>query len=393
MAERVDYRDSEMYRQGQEQLRVEEEQRRLAAIAAGQPLATNVGMKTEQGFFNDTTTPITAYYLDPASAGQQSTYNTSDFYGNADYARMTGRQIGGQQQSLADVLRARSEGRGGPSLAELQLAQTLEQNKRDAAGALQAAGRTINPALAQRLLMQQRANLNQQAAGQAAITRAGEQQAAQTALANQLAQMRGAETSAYQQGGSLGLNQEQLGVQTQENQRQRELDIALANQRAAQTASGQASTESQNSADRQAKREADIGTAVVKAAEAAAAYDGGIMGMAKGGRLDPKDDSVYITKDGKRTKRGIWANVYLKNKREGKADGGKIQELKKMDNEKNDTVPAMLSPGEIVIPRSIVAAPNPGMAAHRFVEALLANKDKKEAKTIALKAALSKGAK
>lgn len=43
----------------------------------------------------------------------------------------------------------------------------------------------------------------------------------------------------------------------------------------------------------------------------------------KGGYL--KDKNTYVTKDGKKTKRGLWANVYLKKKREGKLqDGGLV---------------------------------------------------------------------
>ena len=40
----------------------------------------------------------------------------------------------------------------------------------------------------------------------------------------------------------------------------------------------------------------------------------------EGGYL--KDEDTYITKEGKSTKRGLWANVYLKKKREGKIDMG-----------------------------------------------------------------------
>lgn len=40
----------------------------------------------------------------------------------------------------------------------------------------------------------------------------------------------------------------------------------------------------------------------------------------EGGYL--KDEDTYITKEGKSTKRGLWANVYLKKKREGKLDMG-----------------------------------------------------------------------
>ncbi|NJL78444.1 MAG: hypothetical protein HC917_05575, partial [Richelia sp. SM2_1_7] len=40
-----------------------------------------------------------------------------------------------------------------------------------------------------------------------------------------------------------------------------------------------------------------------------------IITMAKGGYL--KDKNTYITKDGRETRRGLWANVYLKNKQGG----------------------------------------------------------------------------
>lgn len=46
----------------------------------------------------------------------------------------------------------------------------------------------------------------------------------------------------------------------------------------------------------------------------------------------------------------------------------------KGDSLKNDNVPAMLSPGEIVIPRSIIHGENPGEAAKKFVEGLLKKK-------------------
>lgn len=53
---------------------------------------------------------------------------------------------------------------------------------------------------------------------------------------------------------------------------------------------------------------------------------GGMPEMRKGGYL--KNDDTYITKDGKPTKRGLWANVYLKKKREGKlAYGGKLNTM------------------------------------------------------------------
>lgn len=58
----------------------------------------------------------------------------------------------------------------------------------------------------------------------------------------------------------------------------------------------------------------------------------------------------------------------------GMSDGGKVPGKAKVfgDDERNDTVPAMLSPGEIVIPRSIALRPNADSAAARFVRAVQA---------------------
>ena len=44
------------------------------------------------------------------------------------------------------------------------------------------------------------------------------------------------------------------------------------------------------------------------------------------------------------------------------------------DSLKNDTVHAMLSPGEIVLPRSVTQSANPSEAAARFVQAMKAKK-------------------
>jgi hypothetical protein len=44
------------------------------------------------------------------------------------------------------------------------------------------------------------------------------------------------------------------------------------------------------------------------------------------------------------------------------------------DNLKNDTVPAMLSPGEVVIPRSVMNGKNPAKESAKFVAAILAKK-------------------
>lgn len=61
----------------------------------------------------------------------------------------------------------------------------------------------------------------------------------------------------------------------------------------------------------------------------------------------------------------------------GAAHGGKVQGKSKVsgDSEENDTVPAMLSPGEIVVPRSKAHDPE---KAKEFIDHLLKNKDEEK---------------
>lgn len=60
-----------------------------------------------------------------------------------------------------------------------------------------------------------------------------------------------------------------------------------------------------------------------------------------------------------------------------KAEGGKVPGKAQVagDSERNDTVSTMLSPGEIVLPRSVVNAPDPAAAAAKFVAEHLKKRD------------------
>lgn len=49
---------------------------------------------------------------------------------------------------------------------------------------------------------------------------------------------------------------------------------------------------------------------------------GAVQELKKGGYL--KNKNTYVTEDGRETRRGLWANVHLKNKREGKLEDGGI---------------------------------------------------------------------
>lgn len=379
-------------------------------MANGNPLMPTTGEQPEKQFYNYLPffddldrQKIAAAFLDQAAAGQQSQFQRAGFYDALAEAQRVGRGIAGQQQSLADILAARARGEGGPSLAELQLQQTLEANRRAAAGSLAAAGRGINPALAQRLLLQQQSTLGQQAGGQAAILRAQEQLAAQQALGQQLGAMRGAEQAQFSSAGQLGLGQEKLGVETQEAQKQRELDVALANQRAEQERQRLQQVQEQQIQQASSEQREALGEAVLEGGKIVAKA-AGKSGFAQGGKVEakkqmpkakiiaahaaakkamPNFEKQYGSERGPEVAYATMMKLAKKNKL---AEG----DLAKLDNEKNDVVPAMLSPGEAVIPRSIMMSPNPPEAAAKFVEALLKNRDKKDAKKEALKVALGK---
>lgn len=271
-------------------------------------------------------------------------FGRAGFYGDLGSAQAQQAQLYGQQQDLAGALAARARGEG-TSIAEMQLQNTLAQNQRAAAGQL-AGVRGLNPAMAQRLLLNQQASLAGQAAGQGAMLRAQEQLAAQQALGQQLASMRGAAGQMYGQAGQLGLGQEKLGVETEEARKQRELAIAEANQR--------------SEIERQRTQ---------IAANKAYAEDNGLMGDIGSGLIEAGKAGAQIAK--------------------AMAHGGKPEgHLAKMDNVKNDTIPAMLSPGEMVIPRSIMHSANPPKAAAKFVKAIMEKKSPVQAKHVALGGAL-----
>lgn len=129
-----------------------------------------------------------------------------------------------QGDTLLGQLMAQGQGQG-PNPALEQLKQTTGQNIQQAAGMI-ASQRGVNPAMAARLAAQTGANMNQQAVGQAAIQSAQQQLASQqqaASLMSQLAQQRAAQSQAQAQnqqgwnemyGGLLGqMGNQNLGQQ------------------------------------------------------------------------------------------------------------------------------------------------------------------------------------
>lgn len=202
-----------------------------------------------------------------------------------------------------------------PSIAQQQLQQTLGQNQRAAAG-LMASQRGLNPALAARLVSNQQAGMAQDAAAQGAVLRAQEVQANRALLAQQLGQQRGQDLSAYGQAAQGGAGQAALASQNQNYAMglQANMDVANANrQQEAQRMQMQ-----QKMVDEKAR--ADMLAGIAQA----------------GGKL------------------GMMAAM---------AKGGTVPG----DHPANDIVPAMLSPGEIVLPRSVAKAPDAPERAAEFV--------------------------
>lgn len=322
------------------------------------------------------------------------TFDTRGYLGDVNTAM--GAQAGarGQQQTLADMLMARARGEG-QSIAELQLQRTLEQNQKAAAGAL-AGVRGMNPALAQRLLLNQRAEMSQQAAGQGALLRAQEQQQAQALLGQQLGIQRGQDLGLYGSAGQLGQAQNALGVQADLQSQQQQLQQDMANQQAQQRAQAMEMAAKQEAERQRAELLGGVvdtvGTGIMAAATGGASLGpsmaGKLMGGAGGsgytkGNLS-QDIADYFNKGGMvKGKAPLYGNTPMNQKVDAR-----------MDHPKNDTVPAMLSPGEAVIPRSIMAAEDAPDKARVFIEALMKKKSpveaRKEAEKASPKSSLSK---
>lgn len=233
------------------------------------------------------------------------------------------RGVGAEQASLADALRAQAEGRG-LSLAQMQYRQALEGAQAAAASQL-ASARGLSPAQAQRLMLQQQAGMRAQAASQSAQLRLQEQQAAQAALGSLLGQRRQQELL----GGQLaaGLYGTAGGLGTQQAIQQAELD-----QRASQMAMGIGQAEQER---------AQRTSASVMGAGATA-------GAALFGAMKARGGAAAAEIPGKAKFKG--------------------------DTRSNDTVPALLSPGEIVLPRTVAQSENAPEKAKKFVEAIKGQK-------------------
>jgi hypothetical protein len=288
-------------------------------------------------------------------------------------------QPNGDENAWVKSLQTRAAGQG-PSVAEQQMHAGADMASQNAMG-MAAAQRGINPAMAARMAAQSQAQISQSTNRDAGMMRAQEQMGGQQMLGQALQSQRQAR-----------MNQQALGVEQQ---------------------TGMNHT-NQMSFDSSQKRRGDLIGGLGGGAMAAAMSKGGIVqGFADGGvvdqssfaeslqRMKSANDQMGIQdKDSSETKEGKAAGYGLTKLFSGGGGGGAGavgagggatagagvshgammmmaakgamvpgQAQVQGDSKKNDTVPAVLSPGEMVIPRTVVAG-GPD-AVKRFAQALM----------------------
>jgi hypothetical protein len=276
---------------------------------------------------------------------KQAQLDEIEGYGSAVEGGMSGFQqaqaqaakTGGAQQALANQLGQQALGRG-PNPALEQLKQTTGQNIQRSTGMV-ASQKGINPALAARVAALAGAGANQTAAGQAAIQAAQQQLAAQQLQAQTLASQRGLDINQQQQ--ALGM----YGTSGQLLQGQ--------NLQRIQALAGPQTLEQLTAA-----QNADVGLSYEQLAARKASEDAAAQRQLVGSLINAAGSTVPT----------LWA-------RGGQIDfrvGGNVPGRARVqgDSEQNDTVPALVSPGEIVLPRSVAQAPDAEQEAADFVSAI-----------------------
>jgi hypothetical protein len=216
-------------------------------------------------------------------------------------------QTAGQQDALIAALNQQLTG-GAPSVAQQQLNQSLNQNQASTASAI-GSTRGMNPAAAARLILQTQAGQAQDAAGQGALLRANEIGNVQNALGSVLANKRASDIGQASNAAEIGLQ----GLNTQTN-------------RIGTLGNLQNTNNANVLQNKLGSAQINSGVAQQNAATAGAIGSGLLGSIASAIIPVPKK----------------------------MAEGGEVPGLAEVpgDSYANDKVPAMLSPGEIVIPRS-----------------------------------------
>ncbi len=286
-----------------------------------------------------------------------------------------------QQQGLAQQLGQQAQGQG-PNPAQAQLAQNTGNNIQQQS-ALMGSQRGVsqNAGMLARQAAQQGAGIQQQGVGQAATLQAQQQIAAQQALMQQQASMQGvAGQQVAQQGNALNAfqtgAQNLFGTQSQ--------NIANWNNTQTTAATG-ASANSAAYGIQQLKGDQAMAGGLLNGA-------GGALGLLSqpnktlrpgssiGNSMQSGFDNMQTAFNGGEIHAyaqggpvsafGQYCNM---------KSGGPVQGHAQVagNSAKNDTVPAMLSPGEVVIDRETLASNDKAGKAARFLQAYLAKKNRK----------------
>jgi len=260
------------------------------------------------------------------------------------------------QQQVYQQLQDIAAGKVG-NVAQAQLQQATGANVANQAALMAGQrGAGANVGLMARQAAQQGAQTQQQAAGQAAALQAQQQ------------------LGAIQGAGNLATTQvgQQLGAQNAATQAQLQQQ---------QTLQGANTAYSQQQAEMAKGVMGMAGSAIGGLAQGAGAA---LVGAAHGGEIEPN-----FADGGMVQPRPSIIQSYIQKMNPMMAKGGDVGESLKSggnvpgdasvqgDSLKNDTVHAMLSPGEIVIPRSVAQSSDPVDGAAKFVAALQAKKGKK----------------
>lgn len=258
----------------------------------------------------------------------------------------------GSQTQFGNLLASQALGNQTP-ITQAMLQQAQDRQLAQQLGAMQA-NRSVNPALAQRQYLQSAAQQGQQTAQQAGILGLQEQQARQGQFANYLNSLYGHQAST-------------LGAATG-------------------AAGGFANAVGANQARQDQLNQQLLGAAGSGAAAGAGMFGGGAGGGAAGGRAmaGGAGDAMAMSPAMMLAAHGGEVPSHGPRSIVGKhfhnmKSGGHVPGQASVDGDsyKNDTVPAMLSPGEVVIPRSVMQSDDAPKKAAKFVAAVLAKKGKK----------------
>jgi hypothetical protein len=256
-----------------------------------------------------------------------------------------------QERGLANQLQGVANGTG-PNPALQQLQNTTGQNVANQAALMAGQrGSGANAGLLARQIAQQGAGIQQQAAGQGAALQAQQQLNALAQLQQQQGMMGNlAGQQISQQGGALqGLNQFGQNEQAQ-----------LLNALAQFNNANVSNVSQKNAANAGIQSQVEKGQSGLLGGVLGGV--GSALGLAKGGEVPG-----VTSRAGRHlmSKGGPIENHMVPGKAEVKGD-----------SLKNDKVPAVLSPGEVVIPRSVMQSDDPVKNSAKFVQAVMAKKGK-----------------